>query len=1089
MKKIYSLIIAWCCTILWLCEATAQERLLISVTYDDGLKSGLYYLNKDGSGGVQAATNFVPEEEFGGWPEYFIVSKDGEIVGINSSGGPYNDENGEGGYGTLYRMTGRGIVRVQTFSYAEASQTFLAEGWNEGKLYGTGPQPISDQILIGTKYAGLQGYTINKYGFLPGEILAANNGSIYGVARIGGTYSQGYIYKFSGTGIVTVYSFSKPTGHYPLGQLLQGQDGYLYGVAKRGGSKDYGVIYKVKFDGTSYQVLHQFDKTNGMYPDRGLVQDPAGNLYGFTHYGGGSNLGVIYKIRPDGTGFTKLHDFTVKQEFDGAANQSMLLDRDGFLYGRVPQSQGMVFRIKTDGTGFKIIFSKVVSVHTLRLVTSITPQYKIASPVNGATGVSTSPVVMLDSVPGASFYRMEVSKTPDFSFVIADGTSGQRRFPLIGLEPGSTYYLRMRTSLWSKPGPTISFTTSGTSAATSIVTTPSNGATNVQAPTLKVTVKAVTGAKRYTVQLNTTAEFTGTMFTQSSTVDDQRTLTFTGLKYNTKYYARVKTDINSAFGPVTNFTTRAEVFSYVTSPSAGAMDVDPTFVNITVVPVTGSKTYTMQISNAYTFSPLGTKTYTSLTDNQVTFMLKNLRPSTQYYTRVKTDISTAYGVTKTFTTRAAKTAMRIVGSNSYGGQYGHGTIFSFSIDSAHFKKHYDVPDMSLSYADLIQAPDGFYGTRHNDASSGNVFRYNFATGFQSSPLINVTRETDIMLGSNGMLYVTPDNAPYNNGAIYRMTPDLNTNSRVHFFTSQTGTRPHGPLLEHDGYLYGTTHTGGTYNRGVVYRMKGNGSEYQVVYNFNTPGFFPAGGVTMGVDGYLYGTTNSGPDNDGTVYRMKPDGSWAEYIHTFSGNDGRYPTGELLVENFFVYGTTSSGGIYDKGVLYRMKTDGTEFLILHHFNGPISANPTNGVVSNGKGTLYGFLTFGGSEGLGSVYRIGTDGAAFQQLFEMDGNSAATGLYPYGRPILIEDPFTAPSDNTLARQSEVHVYPNPSTGNFTLQANVDRELVVELSDFTGNIIYKNKLQREELKVGENLPKGIYILRVHDGTNVIERKLIKK
>jgi uncharacterized repeat protein (TIGR03803 family) len=1090
MKKIYYRVFAWCCALLCIGGATAQERLMFSVTYNDGLHNGLYYLNKDGSGGAQPASEFSSSASLGEWPEYFIVSKDGEIVGINSAGGTPGAD-GEGGFGTLYRVTARGVVKVQDFNYAEASQTFITEGWSDGKLYGTGPQPISDQILQGTKYLGLTGYEITKYGFRPAEVLAANNGGIYGVAPIGGTNSQGYLYKFSGTNIVAVYNFTKATGHYPQGQLMQGQDGYIYGVTKRGGKLDYGVIYKIRTDGTGYQVLYHFDKVNGMYPDRGLVQDAAGNLYGMTFSGGSTNLGVVYKIRPDGTGFTKLHDFTVKQTYYSGVPQRLLLDSDGFLYGRVPQSQSLLFRIKTDGSSFKVIFNKVVYISTISLVSSITPTYKVASPVNGATGVATSPTIMLDSVPGAAHYRLEVSVNADFVPLISDGTSGQRRFVLVGLNPATKYYVRMRTSLWARPGPVTSFTTaSSTSTPTSVVTTPSDGSTNAAAPTLKVTVKAVTGAKRYSVQLNNRFDFAGTMFTQTSAVDDQRTLTFSGLRYNTKYYARVKTDINETFGPITSFTTKPETFSYVTTPSNAAIGVDRTFVNVAVLPVTGSKTYTMQISTSSTFTSSVTKTFTSLDDNQTTFLVSDLKPSTQYFTRVRTDISTGYGPVKSFTTREAITPMRLVGANTYGGAHGFGALFSMSIDSMKFTRHYDITDMYLSFTGLVHAPDGFYGARYS-GTTGAVYKYNFETGFHSSPIINIAREAEMMMASNGMLYLTPDNAPFSYGAIYKMSADLSVNNRIHFFKTETGLRPHAPLLEHsDGYLYGTTIGGGLYGKGVIFKMKGNGSNYQPIFHFNFHSYYPAGGLTDGHDGYFYGTTNSGDGNYGAIYKVTYNGSSLIYLHTFMMYDGSYPMGELLIEDGIIYGTTSGGGTADMGVLFKMKTDGTAYTILKHFDAPYSANPTDGVVSDGKGMLYGFLTFGGSQGFGSIYRIKTDGSSYQVLYEMNGDSDISGIYPYGRPILTEDTFTAPAAmNVVASESQVQVYPNPSESSFRIRSDGRRTLQVELTDFTGAVIYQNTLSGEELNIGESLRRGIYILRVTDGSKFTEQKLIKK
>lgn len=566
MKKNNYLLNALWCVLLCATVANAQERIMFSKrTYSNEQGGGLYYLNKDGSGTVDYASNFIPSKVFGKSTDYFIVSQDGEIVGINAYGGSYFD--GQETYGTLYRITKNGVTIVQNYNYSQAPN-FLVEGWSDGKLYGTGPRPPSGaQILQGTKQDGLSGSIIYKYGFRPGEILAAKNGLIYGTAPVGGTYGQGYIYKFVGNNIEIVYSFKKVTGYYPQGQLTQGQDGNIYGVTKRGGLKDQGVIFRIKIDGTGFQVIHSFDKLNGQYPDRGLVQDDDGNFYGMTYQGGIYNKGVVYKIRPDGSAFAKLHDFSVSQTYSSGVPQSLLLDSDGFLYGKVPQSGGMLFRVKKDGLNFKVLYKQEAYISTIRLVNSITPTYKVRDPENGAANVSTSRVITADSVPGAVNYTLEISLNPDFNPIRTYVFSDSHKIFVGELNSSTKYYFRVKTSLWTEPGPVTSFTTFNT-ANTSIVTTPANNTSDASAPTLKVTVKALAGAKRYTVQLNTSGDFSGVSLTQTSAIDNQRTLTLTGLKYNTKYYARVRTELSTVFGRVTFFTTRAEPFSEVNSSTS-----------------------------------------------------------------------------------------------------------------------------------------------------------------------------------------------------------------------------------------------------------------------------------------------------------------------------------------------------------------------------------------------------------------------------------------------------------------------------------------------------------------------------------------
>lgn len=148
--------------------------------------------------------------------------------------------------------------------------------------------------------------------------------------------------------------FDGPTkGGYPYGSLYN--DGtFLYGMTSTGGSAGLGTLFKIKPDGTGFVKLLDFaGTTNGSSPYGNLISDGT-FLYGMTVNGGTNNLGTIFKIMPDGTGYVKLLDFA------GSANGSnpwgSLITDGTFLYGTTfgggSSSMGTVFKIKFDGTGY-----------------------------------------------------------------------------------------------------------------------------------------------------------------------------------------------------------------------------------------------------------------------------------------------------------------------------------------------------------------------------------------------------------------------------------------------------------------------------------------------------------------------------------------------------------------------------------------------------------------------------------------------------------------------------------------------------------------------------------------------------------------
>ncbi len=55
-------------------------------------------------------------------------------------------------------------------------------------------------------------------------------------------------------------------------------------------------------------LLNFAGTTNGQNPKGSLISDGT-FLYGMTELGGANNLGTVFKIMPDGTGYVKLLDF------------------------------------------------------------------------------------------------------------------------------------------------------------------------------------------------------------------------------------------------------------------------------------------------------------------------------------------------------------------------------------------------------------------------------------------------------------------------------------------------------------------------------------------------------------------------------------------------------------------------------------------------------------------------------------------------------------------------------------------------------------------------------------------------------------
>jgi uncharacterized repeat protein (TIGR03803 family) len=270
----------------------------------------------------------------------------------------------------------------------------------------------------------------------------------------------------------------------------------------------------------------------------------------------------------------------------------------------------------------------------------------VITPANSALNTNTVLNITSNTVLYASSYTIQLSESPGFDTVAFEVTGPTRTLAFTGLKYNTTYYNRVRTNLSSEFGQVRSFTTRVASGL-AYVTSPTNGAVNVNNATLNITSNSVPGASTYRIQLSETSYFDSVAFDVSGTT---RTLAFSGLKYNTTYYNRVLTDVSEDYGQVRSFSTRtAESISYVTSPANNATNV-ATVLNITANTVPGAASYTIQLSESATFDTVAFE----ITGATRSLAFSGLKYNTIYYNRVRTDMASGFGQVRSFTTRTAE---------------------------------------------------------------------------------------------------------------------------------------------------------------------------------------------------------------------------------------------------------------------------------------------------------------------------------------------------------------------------------------------------------------------------------------------------
>ncbi len=215
----------------------------------------------------------------------------------------------------------------------------------------------------------------------PTTDLLLNSNTLYGATASGGTNFNGTIFKVnqdgSGYGLLLSFTDSAPT----WGKMVL-LGGTIYDTTWTGGAAANGSIFKINIDGSGYTQLHAFSATipstfgtnyDGNRPRGGLAYDGTA-LYGVAQYGGAFGNGTIFKINPDGSGFSIIKTFSatylgtnnVSGNFlvtsgtnaDGAYPIGSLVLDGSTLYGTTYKggtSNGVVFAMQTDGSGFNVL--------------------------------------------------------------------------------------------------------------------------------------------------------------------------------------------------------------------------------------------------------------------------------------------------------------------------------------------------------------------------------------------------------------------------------------------------------------------------------------------------------------------------------------------------------------------------------------------------------------------------------------------------------------------------------------------------------------------------------------------------------------
>ncbi len=865
--------------------------------------------------------------------------------------------------------------------------------------------PVAALVLPETPIRRLGDGSLNNDGTGPETLFQGADGNFYYATRSGGAFSYGGIYEVTPQGTPSViYSFNtssdldSPTSvmqgadgnfygttntqayevttggqlillHFfgsgaSLSPLIQATDGNFYGVDYNDGTHNLGMVFKMTPQGT-VTVLHSFgDGTvlnDGTNPSAALVQGTDGNFYGTTSSGGSASRGTFYKITPSGTE-TLRHSFgdgTVANEGSNPTCQ-LVQGADGNFYG-VTTSNGTIFKITPSGTA------------------TVMHLFGDGSTLNDGSSPNGSLIAGRDG----NFYGTTSSGGGPFN--ANDGT-------VFEMTPQGTV-----TILHSFNDGSVD--TDGYSPADGVIQgkdgnlygTTSSGGSNGNGGTIYE-------IGRGAFFLTSPTSVTGTISTAFS-------------------YQVFATNPPTAYA-ATNLPAGLSISATTGLISGTPTAVQTKQVTLTLTTVGGSATFPLTVAITAAPKPVITSVLTSYgsVNTPYSYAITATNSPTSYsatgLSGTGLSLDPATGVISGTPPTAGTYPVTLTATNSAGS--GSSVALSLQVLDAPFTYSQEtilhrLGDGTVAYdgtnpESLLQATDGnfYYATLSGGVNNYGAVYEVTPQGLASllysfSPQACVYSPTSLIQGADGNFY----------GTTYSQVFELTATGQLsilHSFGSNVGLN--NLLQGNDGNFYGVIPNGGTHSEGAVFKVTAQGVT-TILHNFGDGSVVNDGttpnALIQGADGNFYGvTTNGGLAGYGTVFKITPGGSEA-ILHNFGDgtvtNDGNGPQGALVqgADGDF-YGVTTSATYSYRQTIFKITPDGTE-TVLHTLGDGSTLNDgavaTGSLVQGTDGNFYGTTQYRGgtSSGSGCVFVMTPQGTVTILHSFNDGSVANDGMNPY------------------------------------------------------------------------------------------------
>lgn len=401
--------------------------------------------------------------------------------------------------------------------------------------------------------------------------------------------------------------------------------------------------------------------------------------------------------------------------------------------------------------------------------------------------------------------------------------------------------------------------------------------------------------------------------------------------------------------------------------------------------------------------------------------------------------------------------------------------------------HFDDASGWAPEGTLCAAPNGMlYGTTNlggtGAIAAGTLFKIDPGSG-AFTKLIDFDMNnggfcwSGMVVGPDGKLYGA-SYAGGSGGSIFKLDPSDDSYSILRLLNQSTDGGGVNNLLTFDsnGLIYGACNLGGANSAGTLFRYDPVNDVYTKLHDFDgaANGKTPYGRLCLASDGWLYGTTFSGgSSNQGIFFKLNPADQTFVKIFDFTGTNGQSPwNGPLEVAPDLLYGSITSGGAGGSGLIYRYVPSTSTWTTAHAFGFAESGTHFGNLCIGIDGRMYGMGASGGTNFQGSIYSFNptNNGVTILHSFldATDGYSPRGDLIPYGLATGIDEADRSP---------RFMLSPNPAPGNSTLSwaEPLKASASVRIADATGRLLHEQLLVAGTERVELSANPGLHFVSV--------------